>query len=72
MKNHEWDLAIQDLTKAISLEIGGQAWLMGVKSFRKFYPEYNSASDEAIAHKLQETFFSDAEISGFPQKLSQE
>ena len=40
MKTRQWDLAIRDLTTAISLEIGGATILMNIDQFRALYPEY--------------------------------
>src|SRR6188508_1386925 len=51
------DLAIRDLTTAISLQVGGQVFLANISQFRALYPEYATATDEAIARKLQQTFF---------------
>jgi tetratricopeptide (TPR) repeat protein len=56
MKTRQWDLAIRDLTTAISLQIGGSVLLMNVGQFRAIYPEYKSVSDEAVAQKLYQTF----------------
>src|SRR5262249_1448041 len=57
MKTRQWDLAIRDLTTAISLQVGGSLLLMSVDQFRGIYPEYKSASNEAIARKLHQTFY---------------
>ena len=52
MKTQQWDLAIRDFTTAISLGVGGSTLLMNVGQFRAIYPEYKTASNEAIARKL--------------------
>jgi tetratricopeptide (TPR) repeat protein len=64
MQTREWDLAIKDLTTAISLQIAGG--LVGnVGQFRAIYPEYGAASDEAIAQKLNQTFYPDIKYEDF-------
>jgi hypothetical protein len=65
MKTRQWDLAIRDFTTAISLEVGGSTLLMNVGQFRAIYPEYNAASNEVIARKLNQTFFTDLTYEGF-------
>jgi tetratricopeptide (TPR) repeat protein len=65
MKTRQWDLAIRDFTTAISLGVGGSTLLMDVGQFRAIYPEYNAASNEAIARKLNQTFYSDLTYEGF-------
>lgn len=47
MKTQQWDLAIHDVTTAISLQTGGATLLSNIKQFRALYPEYKAASDEA-------------------------
>jgi tetratricopeptide (TPR) repeat protein len=47
MQISQWDSAIQDLTTAISLQLGGQLVLMNIGQFRALYPEYTKISDEA-------------------------
>jgi tetratricopeptide (TPR) repeat protein len=59
IKTHQWDRAIGDLTTATSLQLGGSILLMNVDQFRAIYPEYKSASNEAIARKLYQTFYPD-------------
>jgi Tfp pilus assembly protein PilF len=59
MQTYEWGLAIKDLTTAISLEIGSSVLVGNVSQFRAIYPEYATASDEAIALKLNQTFYPD-------------
>jgi len=68
-KAHEWDLAIADDTQAISLEVGSLAVLIPVQQFRALYPEYHSASDEVIAHKLQQTFDPNVSYTVFAQRF---
>jgi tetratricopeptide (TPR) repeat protein len=64
MQTREWDLAIKDLTAAISLQIAGN--VMGnVSQFRAIYPEYAAASDDAIAQKLNQTFYPDIKYEDF-------
>jgi hypothetical protein len=65
MQTREWDLAIRDLTTAISLEIGGNILIGSVTQFRAIYPEYEAASDEAIAQKLNQTFYPDIKYEDF-------
>src|SRR6266700_3039862 len=38
MKTRQWDLAIRDLSTAISLQVGGSVLLMNVDQFRAIYP----------------------------------
>jgi tetratricopeptide (TPR) repeat protein len=65
MKTRQWDLAIRDLTTAISLQIGNSILLMNVSQFRAIYPEYKAIRDEAIARKLHQTFYPNLEYEGF-------
>lgn len=67
VKTKQWDLAIRDLTTAISLQVGGQVWLANIHQFRALYPEYDPAADEAIARKLQQTFFPNASYESFAE-----
>ena len=69
MKTRQWDLAIRDLTTAISLEIGGQVLLGNVKQFRALYPEYGTATDEAVARKLQQTFWPNLKYEDFAERF---
>jgi hypothetical protein len=65
MKTYEWGLAIKDLTTAISLQVGGNELVANVGQFRAIYPEYGAASDEAIAQKLNQTFYPDIKYEDF-------
>jgi tetratricopeptide (TPR) repeat protein len=65
MKTQQWDLAIRDLTTAISLQTGGVVLLSNIKQFRALYPEYKTASDEAIARKLNQTFYPNMKYEDF-------
>ena len=69
MKTRQWDLAIRDLTTAISLQIGGIAMVGNIKQFRAFYPEYKTASDEAVARKLNQTFYPNMKYEDFSKGL---
>jgi len=69
MQTREWDLAIKDLTTAISLNIGGNVLAANVSQFRAIYPEYGAASDEAIAQKLNQTFYPDIKYEDFAQRF---
>jgi hypothetical protein len=64
-KEGEWDKAVEDLTTAISLQVGGKLILSDIQEFRALYPEYAAASDEMIAHKLHGTFFPDWKYKDF-------
>ena len=68
MQTREWDLAIKDLTSAISLQIAGSA-MGNVSQFRAIYPEFGAASDEAIAQKLNQTFYPDIKYEDFSQRF---
>jgi tetratricopeptide (TPR) repeat protein len=65
IKTRQWDLAIRDLTTAISLQVGSSLLLMNVDQFRAIYPEYKSVSDEAIARKLHQTFYPNLKYENF-------
>ena len=65
MKTQQWDLAIHDVTTAISLQTGGAALLSNIKQFRALYPEYKAASDEAVARKLNQTFYPNMKYEDF-------
>jgi tetratricopeptide (TPR) repeat protein len=69
MQTREWDLAIKDLTTAISLQIGDGALVGNVNQFRAIYPEYRAASDEAIAQKLNQTFYPEIKYEDFSQRF---
>jgi tetratricopeptide (TPR) repeat protein len=68
-KTRQWDLAISDLTTAISLEIGSATLLMNVRQFRAIYPEYKVASNDTIAQKLNQTFFPNLSYEGFSKNF---
>ena len=68
MQTREWDLAIKDLTSAISLQIAGSV-VGNVSQFRAIYPEYGAASDEAIAQKLNQTFYPDIKYEDFSARF---
>jgi len=63
MQTREWDLAIKDLTSAISLQIAGSV-VGNVSQFRAIYPEYGAASDEAI-----QTFYPDIKYEDFSARF---
>ena len=69
MQTYEWDLAIKDLTAAISLKIGSSVLVGNVSQFRAIYPEYAAVSDEAIAQKLNQTFYPDMEYEDFSERF---
>jgi tetratricopeptide (TPR) repeat protein len=69
LKTQQWDLAIRDLTTAISLQTGGVTLLMNINQFRALYPEYRTATDEAIAHKLNQTFYPNMKYEGFSKSF---
>jgi tetratricopeptide (TPR) repeat protein len=64
-KTQQWDLAIRDLTTAISLQTGGVMLLSNIQQFRALYPEYKAASDEAVARKLNQTFYPNMKYEDF-------
>jgi len=68
MQTREWDRAIKDLTSAISLQIAGSV-VGNVSQFRAIYPEYGAASDEAIARKLNQTFYPDIKYEDFSARF---
>jgi hypothetical protein len=50
-----------------SFQIAGS--VMGnVSQFRAIYPEYAAVSDEAIAHKLNQTFYPNIQYGDFSQR----
>ena len=65
MKTKQWDLATRDLTAAISLQVGGVSLLMNIKQFRALYPEYKTASNDAIARKINRTFYPNMKYEDF-------
>lgn len=69
LKTERWALAIPDLTTAISLQTGGVSFLMNINQFRAIYPEYKAASDEAVARKLNQTFFPNLKYEDFSQSF---
>lgn len=69
MKTQQWPHAIQDLTAAISLQTGGVLILMNINQFRAIYPEYKPASDEAVARKLNQTFFPNLKYEDFARSF---
>jgi len=68
MQTREWKLAIKDLTNAISLQVAGSV-VGNVSQFRAIYPEYGAASDEAIAQKLNQTFYPDIKYEDFSARF---
>ena len=68
MQTREWDLAIKDLTSAISRQVAGSV-VGNVSQFRAIYPEYGAASDEAIARKLNQTFYPDIKYEDFSARF---
>jgi tetratricopeptide (TPR) repeat protein len=69
LQTYEWNLAIKDLTTAISLEVGSGVLVGNVSQFRAIYPEYAAASDEAIAQKLNQTFYPEMKYEDFSQRF---
>lgn len=69
LKTEQWALAIRDLTTAISLQTGGVSFLMNINQFRAIYPEYKAASDEAVARKLNQTFFPNLKYEDFSKSF---
>jgi tetratricopeptide (TPR) repeat protein len=67
MKTQQQDLAIRDLTTAISLYVAQQLGLANINQFRALYPEYTTATDEAIARKLQQTFYPSMSYENFSE-----
>jgi tetratricopeptide (TPR) repeat protein len=68
-KTRQWDLAVRDLTTAISLQIGKSLLLMNIDQFRAIYPEYNSVSNDVIVRKLQQTFYPNWEYEDLAKDL---
>lgn len=69
VKTQQWDFAVRDLTTAISLQTGGVLILINIKQFRALYPEYKAASDEAVARKLNQTFFPNMKYEDFSKQF---
>lgn len=65
VKTQQWDHAIADLDAAISLQIGGLTLLSNIEQFRAIYPEYKAASNDAVAHKLRDTFYPNMQYPDF-------
>lgn len=72
MKTRQWDLAIRDLTTAISLQIGGVSLISNIKQFRALYPEYKPATNEDIAHKINQTFYPSMKYEDFSKRFLDE
>jgi len=71
LKTQQWDLAIHDITTAISLQIGGVVLLSNIKQFRALYPEYATATDDAVARKLNQTFYPNMKYEDFSKGFLQ-
>ena len=71
MKTGQWDAAIRDLTTAISLQIGGIVILSNIQQFHALYPEYKTVSDEAVARKLNQTFYPNMKYEDFSKGFLQ-
>jgi tetratricopeptide (TPR) repeat protein len=69
MKTEQWDLAIKDLTTAISLQVGPIVMMGNVALFRAIYPEYAAASDETIGRKLNQTFYPNSKYEDLSQRF---
>jgi tetratricopeptide (TPR) repeat protein len=67
LKVGDWNAAAADYTKAISINLSNEAILMNINQFRAMYPEYKSASDEAIARKLHQTFVGNLKYEDFSE-----
>ena len=68
-KSHQYSEAISDLTKAITYQISATLLLMSLKQFRTIFPEYASAPDEAVASKLNRTFFPQYKYGDFAKNF---
>ena len=71
VKTQQWDLAIRDLTTAISLQTGGIVLVSNIKQFRALYPEYATAADDAVARKLNQTFYPNIKYEDFSKGFLQ-
>jgi tetratricopeptide (TPR) repeat protein len=69
MKTQQLGLAIGDLTTAISLQIGGMLLSSSIGQFRALYPEYQTVADEAIARKLNQTFYPNWRYEDFSKEF---
>ena len=67
----DWKAAADDYTKALSFDLSGSVVLMSIKEFRAIYPEYNSASDEAIIWKLLRTFHGNFKYADYSKDFLQ-
>jgi tetratricopeptide (TPR) repeat protein len=65
IKTRQWDRAISDYTKAISIQVGSSLLLMNVSQFHAIYPEYRMVSDDILARKLQQTFYPNFKYDDF-------
>jgi tetratricopeptide (TPR) repeat protein len=65
LKTHQNGEAIAAYTKAIGVQIGSGIYLMSLVQFRRIFPEYASASDEAVVRKIQQTYFPQFEYDEF-------
>lgn len=62
--------AIDDLTKAIKLELGNQIFMCSIDQFRSLYPEYDSVSDEVLYRKLNKLFWAEYDYSAFAASIA--
>jgi tetratricopeptide (TPR) repeat protein len=65
VKTRQWERAISDYAKAISIQVGGSLLLMNISQFHAIYPEYRSVSDDILARKLQQTFYPNFKYDDF-------
>jgi tetratricopeptide (TPR) repeat protein len=65
VKTRQWDRAIRDFTAAISIQVGNSVLLSNIDQFRAIYPEYAKASNDAVAGKLQQTFYPNFKYEDF-------
>lgn len=57
LKTRQNGEAIAAYTKAIGTQIGSCIYLMSLAQFRRIFPEYAPASDEAVVRKIHQTYF---------------
>lgn len=55
MKTHQYEEAADAYTNALGAQLQAVT-LMNIRQFRRIFPEYAPASDDAIMHKIQQTY----------------
>jgi tetratricopeptide (TPR) repeat protein len=71
VKTEQYELAIQDLTQAIKLNLGDAIFLMNISQVKKLYPEYKNVSDDLLCRKLHWMFSQNLKFDDFEKELTE-